>query len=141
MNPINIKRETALAIAFDTYTNPAHPEYDHAFDAEIRRLRPDWFEKTNEQAKMDNILAYEELDHGYQMMYQDYSKLVRRGGSDKEIASAVAELDWLMCEMRVAQIRCIKDLFGDLDAAIKTSDSRAISDARDRLKEAIEWQR
>ena len=32
-----------LAIALAHYTTPSDPQYDPEFDAEIRRLRPDWF--------------------------------------------------------------------------------------------------
>ncbi len=36
-----------LGEALGNYTNPDHPEYDPAFDAEVRKLRPDWFEDVN----------------------------------------------------------------------------------------------
>ncbi|HEX8324735.1 MAG TPA: hypothetical protein VF595_12580 [Tepidisphaeraceae bacterium] len=38
------EREHELAVALESYTNPNHPEYDPEFDAQIRALRPDWFE-------------------------------------------------------------------------------------------------
>ncbi len=33
-----------LAEALSKYTNPLSPEYQPEFDAQIRSLRPDWFE-------------------------------------------------------------------------------------------------
>lgn len=41
---IGVIREHELAEALDNYTNPAHPDFDPVFNAEIRRLRPDWFD-------------------------------------------------------------------------------------------------
>ena len=40
---LNQPTEAELAEALDAYTDPKNPEYDAAFDREIRRLRPDWF--------------------------------------------------------------------------------------------------
>jgi hypothetical protein len=37
------EREHELAVAFEAYTDPISPQYDSEFDAEIRRLRSDWF--------------------------------------------------------------------------------------------------
>ncbi len=45
MNKLSLKREHELAEALDRYTDPNYPEYDAKFDAEIRRIRPDWFDK------------------------------------------------------------------------------------------------
>lgn len=36
--------EAELAEALEAYTTPSHPEYDPEFDAEIRALRPEWFD-------------------------------------------------------------------------------------------------
>ena len=41
--------ESELAEALEAYTDPDHPEFDPEFDAEIRSLRPDWFEDENAQ--------------------------------------------------------------------------------------------
>lgn len=37
--------EADLAVALDHYTNPLDPEYDAEFTAELRRIRPDWFDE------------------------------------------------------------------------------------------------
>lgn len=37
--------EAELAVALERYTNPLDPEYDAKFTAELRRIRPDWFEE------------------------------------------------------------------------------------------------
>ncbi len=37
--------EAELAGALDRYTNPLDPEYDAKFTAELRRIRPDWFDE------------------------------------------------------------------------------------------------
>ena len=41
--------EACLTAALERYTDPNHPEYDAEFDKEIRRLRPDWFDKGGAQ--------------------------------------------------------------------------------------------
>jgi hypothetical protein len=38
-----VAREAELAMALEKYMTPGNAEYDPDFDAEIRRLRPDWF--------------------------------------------------------------------------------------------------
>lgn len=41
---IEALNDTALAIAFESYTDENSPEYEPIFCKEIRDLRPDWFE-------------------------------------------------------------------------------------------------
>jgi CHASE1-domain containing sensor protein len=35
-------KKAALAIAFESYTDPASPEYDKEFTTKIKAIRPDW---------------------------------------------------------------------------------------------------
>lgn len=44
-NVIQALEETELASALEAYTTPGHPQFDEKFDANIRKLRPDWFTK------------------------------------------------------------------------------------------------
>ncbi len=42
--PMTPEKEQELAEALDRYTNPMSPEYDADFHAEVRAIRPDWFD-------------------------------------------------------------------------------------------------
>ena len=43
MKKMNKDEERELAEALEHYTNPDDPQYDAEFTAELRRIRPDWF--------------------------------------------------------------------------------------------------
>lgn len=135
MNRLDRKQAFYFPTVLDALTNPDHPDYDAAFDAAIRRLRPHWFERCIGASERDRE-AYELLDNAYTMTYQDYSKLVRRGGSDENIAEAVADLDRMAIELKVAKEKWLQSVVRDLDTAVTFGDLAAISEFRDQLIEA-----
>ena len=78
----------------------------------------------------------EQFGNAFEMAYQDYSQMVRRG-EPTPAQLAVARADLADLRLGVAQARHeeIRLLVADLDAAVRRGDLAAICEARDRLLE------
>lgn len=79
-----------LAVALDSYTNPSSVEYDPVFDAEIRRIRPDWFyaesEKYGELRIRLPLSEFEELENAVKKTWRTLYKIVDDNESVYSIA-------------------------------------------------------
>ena len=53
------QKENELGEALENYTNPAHPEYDAEFSAEIKKIRPDWIKEIEAERKLVAVLERE----------------------------------------------------------------------------------
>lgn len=56
---LSVQDEHELALALERYTDPNNPEFDAVFNAQIRKLRPDWFTEESKKTDWKDVEFYD----------------------------------------------------------------------------------